>query len=101
MTTNGVNATTPAGLTQVTSSYGPASSLYVSISGSPTLVYLPQKRIGVRQPVDGGMSAAQTGGVVYVASGYYLAAWQGVPGISPMAQIGGAATPSQVCKVVR
>jgi hypothetical protein len=98
MTTNGVTALTPASLTQVTSSYGPASSLYVSIAGSPSLIYLPQKRIGVRQPVDGGMSAAQTGGSVYVASGYYLAAFQGIPGTSPTASIGGAATPSQVCK---
>jgi hypothetical protein len=98
MATNGVNAIPPASLTQVTSSYGPASSLYVSIAGSPSLIYLPQKRIGVRQPVDGGMSAARTGGSVYVASGYYLAAFQGIPGISPTASIGGAATPSQVCK---
>jgi hypothetical protein len=98
MSTNGVNAALPASLTQVTGSFGPGSTLYVSIAGSPTLIFLPDKRIGVRQPVDYGTSATQSGDMVYVASGYYLAAWQGVPNIGPMVEIGGAATPSQVCK---
>jgi len=98
MSTNRVNAALPASLTEVTSSFGPVSTLYVSIAGSPTLIFLPDKRIGVQQPVDYGTSATQSGDMVYVASGYYLAAWQGVPNSGPMVEIGGADTPGQVCE---
>ena len=103
MTGNGVaTRTSGVSLTDFMGSLGPPRTLYVVIAGSPALIYLPDERIGERQPEDSGTSAVHIGTTDYVAAGYYLAAWQAAqaPPGGEVTVIGGADTPSEICTAV-
>ncbi|HVA88498.1 MAG TPA: serine/threonine-protein kinase [Chloroflexota bacterium] len=99
MTSTGVvTRASTVGLTDFISSLGPPRTLYVVIADSPALIYLPDERIGERQPEESGISAVQIGDTDYVAAGYYLAAWEAVPGRGRgETAIGGSDPPSEVC----
>jgi len=99
MTGNGVaTRTSGVSLTDFGGSLDPPRALYIAIAGSPALIYLPDQRIGERQPEDSGIGAVQIGSTDYVAAGYYLAAWQAAPKPEgDVTEIGGADPPSEIC----